>query len=224
MRKILYLIMCMCLVMAIFSVTCFATDEPVNADEIVTDETVTDEAVTDEAAEADIFSRIYEFWQSHQSEIVTLATSAVLIVLNIFLRLSNKELDKGQTNAIGGINQLIEGFNVMDTDLTTIKAEFERLVVSVKDIVNQIGELKASDSSFAEKIAETNAIIQGLVEKELLQNTALMEVLSSVYVNSNALPQGVKDLVVMKRTENMRIVEEANEIAHHNTSGGKGNV
>ena len=215
MKKIIYLIMCICLMLSIFCVSCFATNEPTETDETVTEEVG--------AEETDIFSRIYEFWQSNEAEIITVASSAVLIVLNVFLRLSNKALDKGQTNAIGGINQLIEGFNVMDTDLATIKAEFVSLVGALKDVVEQIGELKASDTSFAEKIAETNSIIQGLVEKELLQNTALMEVLSSVYVNSNALPQGVKDLVVLKRTENMRIVEEANEIAHP-TSGGTDNV
>lgn len=238
-KRIFCILMCICLILSVFSISCFATDEDV-ADVPITEESEngTESPVADEETAPDVFTRIYEFWEAHEAEIITVASSVVLIILNILSRISNNTLSKSQNDTIGGVNQLIEGYNTFSDAFEKIRVDFAEVVKTTKqinshlmnamnEVVATIAELKSSDASFADKITQTNAVIQELVEKEMLQNNALMEVLSSVYVNSKALPQGVKDLVVMKRTENMRIVEEANEIAHphhNNVDGGKNDV
>ena len=238
MKKIILFFISVCLILSVFGITCFAEGEDVDTPMLDESQSITESSVTDDEPSVNVFTRIYEFWEAHEAEIITIGSSAVLIVLNILSRISGKTLNRSQNDTIGGLNQLIEEFNKLSVSITNIKSDFSeviknskeinaQLIKVMRDVLSAMSDLKTSDEAFTEKITKANVIIQELVEKEMLQNNALMEVLSSVYVNSKALSQGVKDLVVMKRTENMRIVEEANEIAHphhNNVDGGKNDV
>ena len=228
MKKIVLFLTILCLMLSVFAVSVFAEGEEIEADETVTDEVETPEAEEPEAEEsANVFTRIYEFWIAHEAEIITAASSIVLIVLNVLTGKSNKVLNSAQNDTIGGVNQLIdaydglkdkfakvtEAFNELKGDSETL---FKEVSAVMTEVTKTIKDLKQTDTELAAKLNAADSTIQQLIEKEIQQNNALMDVLSSVYVNANGIPQGVKDIVTLKRAENIRIAEEAHEIAHIN--------
>ena len=223
MKKIVLFLTILCLMLSVFAVSVFAEGEEIEADETVTEESAVDETETSE----NVFTRIYEFWMAHEAEIITAASSIVLIVLNVLTGKSNKVLNSAQNDTIGGVNQLIDAYDTSKEKFGGVEKAFgelkqdsealaKELSAAIKTITETVSILTETDGELAAKLKSTNKTITALVEKEIAQNNALMDVLSSVYVNANGIPQGVKDLVTLKRAENIRIAEEAHEIAHIN--------
>lgn len=132
----------------------------------------------------DIFTRIYEFAMANKSDVISGAGSAVVIIfsaiLKSFSKKQNKEL-KGLIEAVGvdasgtAKNQqsLIDAFNVMAKGYNEMREAYERYE-GVEDDRNR------------------------LVGACLVTNTALLEILNTVYVHNRNLPQGVKDLIVLQ--------------------------
>jgi predicted RND superfamily exporter protein len=230
MKKIILFVSILCLMLTFFSVSVFAEGEEIVTDETVTEEPAVDETETGETeTSANVFTRIYEFWLAHEAEIITAASSVVLIVLNVLTGKSSKVLNVAQNDTIGGVNRLIEayddikdGFGGVTKAFAELKDDSEKLFKELSSAINTITEtvtkLMETDAELAAKLNNSNKVITDLVEMEMLQNNALMDVLSSVYVNANGIPQGVRDLVTLKRAENIRIANEAHEIAHPHTA------
>ena len=226
MKKIILFVSILCLIFTLFSVSVFAEGEEIVTDETVTEEPAVDETETDETEMSEnVFTRIYEFWLAHEAEIITAASSIVLIVLNVLTGKSNKLLNNAQTDTIGGVNQLIDAYDTIKEKFGGVEKAFgelkqdsealaKELSAAIKTITETVSKLTATDEALAAKLKGTNDTITALVEKEIAQNNALMDVLSSVYVKANGIPQGVRDIVTLKRAENIRIAEEAHEIAH----------
>lgn len=140
--------------------------------------------MTIEGSYHDIFTRIYEFCMENKSEVISGAGSAVVIIfsaiLKSFSKKQSKEL-KGLIEAVGvdasgtAKNQqsLIDAFNVMAKGYNEMREAYERYE-GVEDDRNR------------------------LVGACLVTNTALLEILNTVYVHNRNLPQGVKDLIVLQ--------------------------
>lgn len=230
MKKIILFVSILCLMLTFFSVSVFAEGEEIVTEETVTEEPAVDETETDETeTSANVFTRIYEFWLAHEAEIITAASSVVLIVLNVLTGKSNKALNNAQTDTIGGVNRLIDayedikvGFGGVTKAFDEMKKDSDKLFKELSSAITTITEtftkLTETDVELAAKLKKSNDVVAALVEMEMLQNNALMDVLSSVYVNANGIPQGVRDLVTLKRAENIRIASEAHEIAHPHTA------
>lgn len=226
MKKLLLFFICTCLISTLFGFACFAETE--------TPETVTDEVVTPEADEAgpdetepDIFSRLYEFFVENKEMILTTVSSVVLLVFNALTRNKANKISLDQENTIGGVNQLIEAYETLLKAFENIKGNITDIRSEVATALNNIAkiveDLKETDSTLADDLNKASAVIEGMLEQEMLQNNALMDVLSSVYTNST-LPKSVKDLVALKRNENIRINEKAQTIVRPKTEGGASDV
>lgn len=225
MKRILLFLICASLIFTLFGIACFAeaeTETPANeTPESVTDEVVVEQTETD-ATEPDLFTRMYEFFVENKEMILTTVSSVVLIVFNALTRNKANKISDDQANTIGGLNQLIEAYE-------TLLKSFENIKGNIADIRGEVGaaltniakiveDLKQTDSGLADGLSEASTMIQGLLEQEMAQNNALMDVLSSVYSNAK-LPQSVKDFVALKRNENIRINEAAQEIVQPKTGG-----
>lgn len=227
MKKLLLFLICACLISTLFGFACFADAE--------TPETVTDEVVppeTDEVepgeTEPDIFSRLYEFFVENKEMILTTVSSVVLLVFNALTRNKANKISLDQENTIGGVNQLIEAYETLLKAFENIKGNIADIRGEVATALNNIAkiveDLKETDSTLADDLNKASTVIEGMLEQEMLQNNALMDVLSSVYANST-LPRSVKELVVLKRNENIRINETAQNIVHPKvTEGGANDV
>lgn len=178
-----------------------------------------------------LFTRLYEAFMGSKTDIFTLLGSGVLLVLSLILKkdmgASSKEIIKSVSNVlsktdisaerqeaiVGGLNEMIDGYEEIKKQSDYVKNK----ISEYGDLVTRIEESNAESSKKLEALL--NVVIT-LIDKEILQNEEVMEVLSTVYVNNNALPQGVKDYVVLKRAENAKLVKEATEISNTVTVEG----
>lgn len=184
MKKIIKFLLCFVLVFTILSpITAFAAEVGASEEEITGN---------------DIFSRVWEFVEANKSEVVSAAGSALLLIAGAISKAGNSKENK----KLGEQLNIIQG----DTQGTT-KAQS-----SIIDVVNQMiigyNEMKESNGYLKngyedmKSAYEINALKEDdrnrLIGAVMVQNTALLEILSSVYVHNKNLPQGVKDLVVLK--------------------------
>lgn len=182
-------------------------------------------ATAPESETPDIFTRLYEAFSQNKSDIFTLGGSAALLILSIILKkdlgstsknivaniahvLAKTDIaEEKQTAIVNGLNEMVDGYE-------TIKEQSLKVGENVKDAVKQIEHITTSQAQLEAKIDGVFNTVFALIDKQILQNSEIMDLLSSVYVNNDALPKGIKDYVALKRAENAKIVQEAAEIVH----------
>lgn len=180
--------------------------------------------------EPDLFTRLYEAFADNKSDVFTLGGSAVLFVLSIILKkdlgntskhivdniarvLAKTDISDEKQNAIvGGLNEMVDGYNEIKEQSAEVKAQMQ-------DVANQIDKITVSNASLETKIDEVFNVIISLMDKEILQNSEVMEVLTAVYSNNSAVPKGIKDFIALKRTENVKLTSEATALVHKEEGG-----
>lgn len=213
-RIIYYLLVFVTLFALVGSVSAFADEGDTDT------ETITEEVT--ETVEPTIFTRLYEAFEENKTNVFTVASGAILFIFSILFRkdvsvsskvivdgiakvIAKGDLTEEQQNAIvGGLNEMVDGYNDIKLQSTIVKDRIDEFAVEMGDITKTI------------------SVIIALLDKGIHQNAAIMDVLSSVYVNNNALPQGIKDFVSLKRTENAKLVHEA-AVLEQKTEGGTTN-
>lgn len=221
-RIIYYLLVFVTLFALVGSVSVFAEE---------VEETTTEEVT--ETVEPTIFTRLYEAFEEHKSDVFTLGSGAILFLISIFLRkdmsVSSKVIvdgitkviakgdltDEQQKAIVGGLNEMVDGYNDIKLQSSIVKERIDEFAEEMKQLTSSNEDLDAKLENFFN-------VIVALIDKEILQNATVMDVLSSVYVNNNALPKGIKDYVSLKHTENAKLVHEA-AILEHKTEGGTTN-
>ena len=148
-----------------------------------------------------LFTRIWEFFKTYPEETVSIAGSAVLVILNIILKMSAKKTKtaidgiagsvsntlSSQNNVVGAINDMIGGYN-------TLSANY--------------GEMKQAYDQYGAMEGERNRV-NGAI---LVTNTAILEILTTVYANSKNLPQGVKDIVNLKYANCLKALDDDEQL------------
>lgn len=159
-----------------------------------------DEAGKNDSGNHTLFSRLWEFIKSRSTQILTATGSAVLLVINLIIKSSYKKSDDatrsslsdigakvsetfgGQTSVIGAVNNLVDGYN-------GLKANYDMM--------------KKSYDTYGDAEEERNRVVGAV----FATNAAILEILTTVYVNSKNLPQGVKDLVNLKYAGCLKTLE-----------------
>ena len=198
-KRILLILACMISVVMLCagSLTCFAaeaTDAEIPTDEIVTEESAEVENEATENApvetpapsltEHTLFSRVWEYCVANRTEMLGLAGDAVIFILAIFVKLRN---DK-RTKHIESDLQIVKG------DASGTANAQSSVVGVVNKMIDGYNDMRNS----YEKYEHTEDDRNRLVGAVMVQNTALLEILTTVYINSKNLPQGVKDLINLK--------------------------
>lgn len=236
MKRILYFITVLTLIAMLFCPIVVSaeelTEEPI--EEAVTEEVVTEtpeEVVPEEVVpevteeEPNIFTRLYEAFLGNKTDIYTIGGSLVLLVLSLILRkdlgnsskslvssiatvLSKTDMSAERQEAIvGGLNEMIDGYE-------DIKKQSDYVKEKMSEFVEVINEVSKSNAGLESKLADTYNGVVNLIEKLVLQNAEIMDVLDSVYVNNRAVSQGVKDFVSLKHSENGKLVQETIALIH----------
>jgi hypothetical protein len=159
-----------------------------------------------------IFTRVWEFVEENKTECVSGAGSLLLLIVSGAVKIANSKASKKlseqlnivQTQAqedsrvknnvlssiINAVNQMISGYNVMKESNDYLKTGYE--------------DMKTAYEINATKEDDRNRLIGAV----MVQNTALLEILSSVYVHNKNLPQGVKDLIILKYANAMKALSD----------------
>lgn len=155
-----------------------------------------------------IFTRIWEFVEANKTEVVSAAGSGLVLVVSAIVKAANSKesrklsellnaiqgdtqgTNKAQSSLIGVVNQMISGYNVMKESNDYLKTGYE--------------DMKTAYEINATKEDDRNRLIGAV----MVQNTALLEILSSVYVHNKNLPQGVKDLIILRYSNAMKALSD----------------
>jgi len=173
-KKILLALACVISVIMLCAISppCFAEE--------VSD---TSESVSD-ATEHTVFTRVWEYVVNNKTETLTLIGDFVILIVAIYTKLRNDKRTK-----------------TIESDLKIVRGDTSGTVsgqTSVVDAVNNMIDGYNGMRESYEKYENTETDRNRLVGAVMVQNTALLEILTTVYVNSKNLPQGVKDLVNLK--------------------------
>lgn len=217
MKRIIYYLLVFVTLFALVGSVVALADE--GETEIIETTEATEETVT-ETEEANIFTRLYEAFEDNRTDVFTIASGIILFAFSFIFRkdvsvsskaivdgiskvLTKTDLTEVQQNAIvNGLNEMVDGYNDIKLKNTIVADRIDEFAISMTEIVN-------SNAALEKKLQDTFSVIMALVDKEIAQNSTVMDVLSSVYVNNDALPKGVRDYVMLKQSENARLVQEA---------------
>lgn len=186
---------------------------------------VPEEKVTTPKHDADdekatLFTRLYEAFAENKTDVFTVGGSTILFILSIILKrdlgytskhivenisrvLAKTDISEEKQNAIvNGLNEMVDGYD-------EIREQSENVKKKMDDVISQVEKITVSNASLETKIDELFGVIITLLDKEIIQNAEVMEVLTTVYSNNSAVSKGVKDFVALKNAENAKIVNEA---------------
>lgn len=193
-KRILLILTCMIFVIMLCAspLTCFA-------EEIVSEDTPL-ENVSDEDSDADgelpetevvpdepqptLFSRVWEYCSTNKTEMLGLAGDAGIFALAIFVKLRNDKRTK----------LLLSDMKVVKGDTSGTVRSQDQVVGAVNTMIGGYDEMRTAYEKYESVEDDRNKLVGAV----MVQNTAILEILATVYVNNKNLPQGVKDLIVLK--------------------------
>lgn len=136
-----------------------------------------------------VYEKALEWWRANENEITSFLTMTATALFGIFY--SKIKL---------GINDLIvKNGSLINANANSNKVQGE-LIVGYNSQVDEIKTLRAENAELT-KINEQNAADIEVIKSEIAH---IAHILTTVYTNSKALPQGVKDIVTLECAECIR--------------------
>ena len=197
MRKYLFILICIVGLTGIFSITAFATDPftpPVSEENTAIKDNASEHDpidVENNVPEHTLFTRVWEYIMTHKSEVLEVLGTTILFILTLFVKIKS---DKGTRN----INtNLIATRKIVDDTFGGQSAVIDRvnhMIDSSNKLSDSYDALKTTYDKYGQTEDDRNKV-NGAI---LVTNTAILEILTTVYANSKNLPQGVKDIISLK--------------------------
>ena len=166
--------------------------------ESVADETVDGDLTESEGTLHTYWSRLWEYVITHKQELLTTCGDVVLVILTLFIRSrtgkKTAEIEK-TVNCIEDYTKATNGSQIS-------------VVGAVNGMIDGYNSLKISYDKYGETEADRNRIVGALVAT----NTAMLEILTTVYANSKNLPQGVKDIVMLQYANCLKALDDDEQL------------
>ena len=208
MKKIFYLVIAV-VISVTLCVSAYATDtvetEPYIEVEPVVEETLEEVIPTEteampeetEAPEEEyhtIFTRLFEYVEQYKTEVLGVAGDAAILILAFIIKLRQDKKTSTIAKSVLNIEDVTSGTNASQSSVVNV----------VNDMVDRYNEMKESYDKYGLTEDDRNRVVGALVA----QNTAILEMLVTVYSNSKNLPQGAKDLVMLKYANCLKSLED----------------
>ena len=181
-RRTLFALICVLFAVMFLmgTLTCYAT----GAEDDSVDEPSSAAITESDFSWQTLFSRVWEFAVENKTEVLGAAGNALLFCMTLLMKRSN-------------------GIQMQDikSDLKIVKADAGGTASSQVSVVSAMNGLIGGYNQMYEsyeKYGQTEEDRNKLIGAVMVQNTTILEILSTVYVNSKNMPQGVKDLVNLK--------------------------
>lgn len=171
------------------------TDESLEIEtEIVPSESVTASGGVEEGFDLYAFyMRLWEFADENRSDLISLVCSAVVAM---FTLIAKRSTDK-KTSAIS------QDLQIVKQDASGTHASQGSIIGAVNTMIDGYNGMRQSYEKYESVEDDRNKLIGAV----FIQNTAILEILTTVYVNSKNMPQGVKDLVNLKYANCLNTLE-----------------
>lgn len=152
-----------------------------------------------------LFSRLWEFVKRYSTEVVTAIGSAALFVLNFLLKNSSKKSADATKRSLSDISDVVSGTN---NGQTAVVGAINNLIAGYNELKLNYDEMKNSYDTYGAAEAERNRVVGAV----FATNTAILEILTTVYANNRNLPQGVKDLVNLQYANCLKTLENDEQL------------
>ena len=182
MKKIIFALLLIITLICVLPMSIFA-----ESDEAIGD------VIDNEAVQHTIFSRAWEYFVDNQKEVLTVIGDSAIVALGLFVKLRNDKKTKDIANDLKEVKGHSSG------TFTTQSA----VVGVVNEMVDGYQGMKTTYEKYQSVEDDRNKLIGAV----MVQNTALLEILNTVYINNKNLPQGVKDLVNLKYANCLKTLE-----------------
>jgi hypothetical protein len=151
-----------------------------------------EEAPAEEISYHTIFTRIYEYVCEHDSQIISAAGSGILLIFGAITKAATKRKNKETEGTLELIANGVSG--TATTQDSVIKA--------VNVMAQGYNEMRAAYEKYEAVEDDRNRLVGAC----LVTNTALLEILSRVFVHNKNMPQGVKDYIMLQYTNAQKII------------------
>lgn len=171
------------------------------------DENEAQDPLTEATVEQNIFTRIFEFVQQQKELIIDAVSLLILGGFAVVERRARKKTGVGLTGALSqifrGTSAVSDSQNAVVGAMNGLLSDNEKTRESNESLRQELEQLKTAEEA-KDKVVGALAV----------QMNAVLEILTSVYVNSKNLPQGVKDIVNLRYAKCLSAME--NDAALHN--------
>jgi hypothetical protein len=161
----------------------------------------TEGVVEEESVAPTVFTRVWEFVENNTQETLSIVGTVSLLIMNLILKHSgtktSKETKIALENITGDVGMTLGGQQ-------SVVEVVNRLIDGYNELSKRYDALKESYDKYGMTEDERNRV-SGAV---LATNTAILEILTTVYTNNRNLPQGVKDLVNLKYANCLKSLED----------------
>ena len=190
MKKILFaLTISLCLMLCVSPLPCFA--EKATEESSYTETLPVQTETTDTPT---IVSRVWEYVTENKTEMLGLAGDGLILVLCFVMR----HVFKKSTKNIAADLSIVKG------DAAGTATAQTAVVGAVNHMIDGYNDMRNSYEKYQTVEDDRNKLVGAV----MVQNTAILDILLSVYVNSKNLPQGVKDLVTLKYVKCQKALED----------------
>jgi hypothetical protein len=145
---------------------------------------IADEVSGGESTYQDIFTRVWEYVQANKTELVSAAGSAVVLIFNAVTKAVNTKKNRELADALAIVGSDAAG---------TVKSQAS-VISAVNTMASGYNEMRTAYEKYETVEDDRNRLVGAC----LVTNTAILEILNTVYVHNRNLPQGVKDLIVLQ--------------------------
>lgn len=139
-----------------------------------------------------IFTRIYEYVCENQTQIVSAAGSGILLIFGAITNAASKKKNKETEGTLALIANGVSG---------TTKSQGS-LIEAVNVMAEGYNEMRVAYEKYEAVEDDRNRLVGAC----LVTNTALLEILSRVFVHNKNMPQGVKDYIMLQYTNAQKII------------------
>lgn len=191
MKKIIFMLCAIILIAACGYTYCFAEEVETtvpSAEQDTVPVEPSEEALggvsEDGGAHHTLLARIWEYVVTYKAEIIAVAGDAIIFIGVLILR----SIFKKKTTDISSDLKLVKG------DASGTRSQQVLVTDAINGLIGGYNEMRASYDKYETVEDDRNRLVAALA----IQNTAILEILRTVYVNSKNLPQGVKDVVTLE--------------------------
>lgn len=188
-------IFCLLIAVVISVTLCFSISatEYVDTDGYIETETVSEETVAEESlpeeieTEHDVFTRLWEYFNEYKTEILGALGDIAIFILAWLIKIRSDKT-KASTMATNKSQTAVVGV--------------------INEMVDGYNSLKASYDKYGMTEDDRNRVVGALVA----QNAAILETLVTMCANNKNLPQGVKDLVMLKYANCLKMLDDDEQL------------
>lgn len=140
-----------------------------------------------------IYTRLWEYCNENRTELLGLVGDALIFVLAVFIKIKNDRKTKAITSDLA----------VVKSDASGTHSSQNSVIGAVNSMIDGYNSMRETYERYEGLEDDRNKLIGAV----FVQNTAILEILTTVYANSKNMPQGVKDLVNLKYANCLKALE-----------------